>query len=807
MDENGVLNSYFLISEDKSDSLYPMYFGVSCAFFALKVLSGPDVEDEKWSEIREIILQGSAKLLGLLLWRIQRDSVNTEKHELLQKLVITQREVEELKRRRHEDAKANEKVVSIFAAQEQSWLGERKKLRQQIGALFNEFRVFEKKRNQDIPELKEKLQEMELLIQSKDKAFEEEEQKRKELEEKLKKAETFANELTETTQREAQQHASELWKHKTAFIELVSNQRQLEAEMGRALRQVEAAKLELDSVLEQKEEAVSMVQNLSIEIVKVRRELEQKDQILSVMLRKSKLDTAEKQILLKEVKSSKARRKQAELQTDRWRAVSESIQERHSLRSIMTSHDNSRGMHLNPTGLSRNERTRSQRSDLLEYLQPDLRKESEEFSPPSDQYSSKGNEELANFKQLESWVRSEAEKYRTVIEQRHHLDVDAFTEQLRLKDEKLEAFRWQFLSMELESKRLQSYIEGLSNDMSQTKQANMKLEALLLDREAELHSLKEQFALQLKSLTGQKNNLDSFPPDPALAHKAIWSKVKIIRRKPGEIEQETESTKVEVSQEGQESPFVNQSKDIILTVQSPEKEFEDKDVAMDPCVVQEKLLVLDEVDIVEKLSPTGQCSSKKMGSLWKMDIHALGVSYKIKRLKQQLLMLERLTGKQESGEDRERSDYGQLEIKGLLTLMSLLNKQVSRYQSLQGKTDELCMRMHENNICVSHEGYSIAKTKEETKTLERFLEETFQLQRYMVATGQKLVEIQSKIASGFVGVAEDLQGSASFDKKRFIDSVGTLFRDIQRGLEVRIARIIGDLEGILACDGIIHFRR
>lgn len=297
---------------------------------------------------------------------------------------------------------------------------------------------------------------------------------------------------------------------------------------------------------------------------------------------------------------------------------------------------------------------------------------------------------------MEGWVRLEAEKYTSAFKQRHDLEIDAFAEQMRLKDEKLEAFRWRLLSMELESKRLQSHIEGLNHDISQLKQENMKLEALLLNREAELHSLKEQFTLQLKPLIGQKTHLNSFPPDPALAHDAIWSKVKIIKRKPGEEEQEANATLVEVSQkvEGEkkvESLTVNQSKDMILTVQSPEEEYEEeKDIAMDP-VREEKLS--PEVDIVEKLAASGQCLTMKNSTAWKMDIHALGVSYKIKRLKQQLLMLERLTGKQESGEDGETDDNGQFGIKGFLSLMSLLNKQVSRYQSLQGKADELCIRM------------------------------------------------------------------------------------------------------------------
>ena len=49
---------------------------------------------------------------------------------------------------------------------------------------------------------------------------------------KLKKAENIAEELTKTAKCDAQEHSNELWKHNTAFIELVSNQRQLQPEMS-----------------------------------------------------------------------------------------------------------------------------------------------------------------------------------------------------------------------------------------------------------------------------------------------------------------------------------------------------------------------------------------------------------------------------------------------------------------------------------------------------------------------------------------------------------------------------------------------
>lgn len=269
-------------------------------------------------------ITGSCMIIGLLMWRIQREEqVKTDKFELLNKLKNAETEIKELKRRRVEDAKANEKVVSMFAAHEQRWLMERKKLTQQIRALLHELRVINTKTKENVSGLCGQLEEKEKLL-------EEEKDKRREQEESVKKAEKINEELRETLKREAQEHSKEIWKHKSAFIELVSTQRQLEAEMGRAVRQMEAEKQEVNGVLEQKEQYVLMTQKLSMELIKTRKDLEQKDKILSAMLRKSKLDTAEKKMLLKEVKMSKSK------------TVPESRHERYSLRSMLSRHHKSK---------------------------------------------------------------------------------------------------------------------------------------------------------------------------------------------------------------------------------------------------------------------------------------------------------------------------------------------------------------------------------------------------------------------------------------------------------------------------------
>ncbi|KAF4399067.1 hypothetical protein G4B88_023661 [Cannabis sativa] len=816
MDEKVVPNAKSLILEDKSDGLYPMYFGVSCAFFAVRLLSLPhnNMEDEKWCDIREKMLQGSAQLLGLLVWRVQREE-SEKSSELLLKLENAEAEVTELKRLRREDAKANEKVVSIFAAQEQNWLVERRKLRQHIGSLMSELRFLEKKRDQAVLEMNEKFKEMETLLQSKDKVLEEESEKRRELEEKIKDGESLVEELREKAKQESQDHSSELRKHKTAFIELVSNQRRLEADMSRAVRQVEGKKRELDSVLKQKEESVLMVQKLSGEIVKMHDDLEQKDKILSATLRKFKMDSAEKQMLLKEVKLSKAKRKQAELETERWKAVSESRQERHSLRNMLAKQVNS--SERGPTGSSHLHigHTKSQPSDVLMGFEhaADFSNESDGFSPPYDS-------NRADVKQVESWVRSEAERYASAIEQRHRIEIDAFVEQLRLKDEKVEAFRWRLLSMELESKRLQSHIEGLNKELSQLRHNNMKMGALLSEREEELNSMKEQFVAHLRSLNFQKNSFNSSSQDSTTS---AYDDHASCSQQLNSKEQETKTVSIEMSaEEGtDENPSVvdDQSRrtDMVLTVQSPDKEFDEQKEFVSHEVLPEggSSSPSEGVDGGEKLktkSVTQKSLSRTNSSQWRMDLHALGVAYKLKRLKQQLVMLESLRGKQESGEDNKEKNNnnndGESDLKSVISLISLLNKQVGRYQSLQTKVDDLCKRMHDSDLELYRRDSNTTRTKEKTKKLEHFLEETFQLQRYIVATGQKLMEIQSKISAGLAEDVKDLgEPVGSFDMKRFADAVRTLFHDVQRGLEVRIAKVIGDLEGTLACEGMICLRR
>lgn len=377
----------------------------------------------------------------------------------------------------------------------------------------------------------------------------------------------------------------------------------------------------------------------------------------------------------------------------------------------------------------------------------------------------------ASVKQLEDWVRQETEKYISILEQRHYTEIEAFAEQMRLKDEKVEASRWRLLSMELESKRFQSHIGSLDESLSQVREENMKLQTMLLDKENELKFLKEEFNLHTRHFLMSNSNYRLNPP--AVGPKAVWSEVTVIKRKLKEKEQEQEAALVSCSQEVENEiqAIENEKADAEVKLVGPElqcekeeehneifdidgiKRTEPTDSELSPDQIKDEKVVgiyeqsveefgketpvedplqdaplanegqkleIEEVKelgvdtghvpedggVVDKSASVGSYLMRK-GYPLKMDLQALGVSFKIKRSKQQLVMLEKLAATQafkkttthedaidiaESCEKKCNNEDEQ-HIKGIGLLASLLTKQLKRYQSLEEKTDDLCKRM------------------------------------------------------------------------------------------------------------------
>ncbi|XAR69201.1 hypothetical protein NMG60_11000703 [Bertholletia excelsa] len=168
-------------------------------------------------------------------------------------------------------------------------------------------------------------------------------------------------------------------------------------------------------------------------------------------------------------------------------------------------------------------------------------------------------------------------------------------------------------------------------------------------------------------------------------------------------------------------------------------------------------------------------------SPWKVDGEATGVSSKLKLLEQELLNLERIG----------KSDISKVP--------SLMRKQAKRYQALAGKIDDLCRRMQASDPCDPTLSVEF-RTQRQTE----FLLEAFRLQQRASETGQKLTTLQSETGKSYF--EDELEGQARLTTRRCLDSIKNNFKDIQRNLEIWLARIIGDLEGILARDGASRVR-
>ncbi|XP_062213056.1 uncharacterized protein LOC133913804 [Phragmites australis] len=168
-------------------------------------------------------------------------------------------------------------------------------------------------------------------------------------------------------------------------------------------------------------------------------------------------------------------------------------------------------------------------------------------------------------------------------------------------------------------------------------------------------------------------------------------------------------------------------------------------------------------------------------SPWKVDVESSGVPAKLRLLEQELINLEKV-------------------VNGDLSKIPLvMRKQVKRYQTLAGKIDDLCKRMQTSDPCDSTLG-SEFRTQRQTE----FLLEAFHLQHRATETRQKLSTLQAETAKSSFG--DELTAEAKMCTRRALSSIRNNFKEIQRSLEIWLARILGDLEGMLARDGASRIR-
>ncbi|GAB4857925.1 hypothetical protein Ancab_015830 [Ancistrocladus abbreviatus] len=91
-----------------------------------------------------------------------------------------------------------------------------------------------------------------------------------------------------------------------------------------------------------------------------------------------------------------------------------------------------------------------------------------------------------------------------------------------------------------------------------------------------------------------------------------------------------------------------------------------------------------------------------------------------------------------------------------------------------------------------------------TQRQTEFLLESCRLQQRAAETGQKLTALHTEISCSYAG--DELGTQTKLATRRSLDSIRNNFKEIQRNLEIWLARIMGDLEGILASDGASRVR-
>lgn len=168
-------------------------------------------------------------------------------------------------------------------------------------------------------------------------------------------------------------------------------------------------------------------------------------------------------------------------------------------------------------------------------------------------------------------------------------------------------------------------------------------------------------------------------------------------------------------------------------------------------------------------------------SPWKVDVESSGVPAKLRLLEQELINLEKVGN----------GDLSKIPL--------VMRKQVKRYQTLAGKIDDLCKRMQANDPCDS-----TLNSEFRTQRQTEYLLEAFHLQHRAAETRQKLGTVQAETAKSSFG--DELPAEAKVSTRRALSSARNNFKEIQRSLEIWLARILGDLEGMLARDGASRIR-
>jgi hypothetical protein len=483
-----LMSKYFLFKEEEPSPLLCEYFGVALAFAALgamirglnsstnKAKSANGFSNRKFQRMAlQVMLEGAMDRLHCLAQSAldsdkrvkenkneataafleERKTWEMEKAKLSLKLAEAEAEVGELRMRRGEDAKANEKVALIYASHEQNWKSERKKLRHEIDLLRRDLLRKEvgelcnmsprgrkthceecEAKERHVSALQESLSEKEFFMMTAMEEVQSEEHERNALAAKLAIAESIAAELSE----ELSSELADAMRQRIVLQDLKTKQQETERELIKALEELQNARTELTHM------AV------------VRKEVEDKEEVISAMLRRASREKEEKDDLAKELALSEVKRKHAENLMHRWKSVAAAEEEesgRRRPRMMTTPHKR--------TANRFHHRSLGSRSELDDEVLGDSHKRDCSCSAAEEEEL-----QLQPTRAFNEWIELVKSRHAAQLEDKHRREIEAFERQMRAKDERIAAFRSQLLAMELESSKMKSEMEALQIEIENT---------------------------------------------------------------------------------------------------------------------------------------------------------------------------------------------------------------------------------------------------------------------------------------------------------------------------------------------------
>ena len=347
------------LCKEKGDQQVPIlaeYFGVALAFAALGALIRGDklTSEMKFSPRLQklglqVMLKSAMDRLQVLALNAQdleqrvkesKDATRrdfetweAEKRTLVQKLSVAEAQIARVEKSRVEDAKANEKVVGIFASYEQGWKNERKKLRREIELLRNEIVGLRnrsqqrggdgcdecKAKERELEKLEDKLCEKEFLMIATMEEARSDQHERNQLAGKLAMVELLVADLKEKLSNETakKDELSEL------MTDVKGKQEEAESKLAVAMLDLENARREIESLTATKNDQNAVIEELWDDLTLLQKDVDEKEEVIAVLLKRASVDREEKEDLSMHLSQAKSKRKAAEAEKDRWKRLAE----------------------------------------------------------------------------------------------------------------------------------------------------------------------------------------------------------------------------------------------------------------------------------------------------------------------------------------------------------------------------------------------------------------------------------------------------------------------------------------------------